>query len=450
MTCPDRACSGVAAEEMSVVKHLLTLLCVCTLMACAQSSSVSESTTASSTSAASDKPNFGDASAGPPTQQASTITQPSADKQSAAAQPTSASIDNGDPALDAEPINNRLDTKRLDALYRSRTGSGESVADYPIGPGDIVQISVPPIDELRERTVRVEADGSISLPMLGTLQAGGLTEKQLRAELDNKLKTYMYQPEVDVFVKEYRSRQVAVIGMVNRPGLITLTGPDETVLDMLTRAGGLTATAADEIILMPAEENKQQVIGRIAEVSANGADPAAALHNSASADAAIAREAAFKKGELGALLRQNSHPLIIGLKSTALSGGGTYLNMPTRPGDVIVVPGGGEVMVIGWVQNPGHFQVGSGLTVLGAIGAAGGPMYAANRSDVHLIRTRRDSSKLVVKIDLDKIKDGQEPDFPVRGNDVIDVPYSTVKVGPYVFYQMLSKMAIGGPAVPTP
>ena len=342
------------------------------------------------------------------------------------------------------------DTTRLDALYRSRT-QGETVADYPIGPGDIVQVSVPPIDELRERTVRVEADGSMSLPMLGTLQAGGLTEKQLRAEINERLKKYMYKPEVEVFVKEYRSREVAVIGMVNTPGLITLTGPNETVLDMMTRAGGLTATAADEIILMPAEQDKQQEIGRIAEVAAKGADPAAGLHNGVTPSAASAeREAAFKRGELSALLRQNAHPLVIALKSTALTGGGTYLNMPVRPGDVIVVPGGGDVMVVGWVQNPGHFTVGSGLTVLGAIGAAGGPMFAADPSDVHLIRTRRDGSKLVLKIDVDKVKNGQESDFPVRGNDVIDVPYSTVKVGPYVFYQMLSKMAIGGPAIPTP
>jgi protein involved in polysaccharide export with SLBB domain len=426
---------------MNVIKYLLTLLCVCALMACAQSSSVSESAASSSSSAASDKPNFGDARADPPPQQAGATAQPGTpDPQSADASTPSA----------PPPVDNVQDTTRLDALYRSRT-RGESVADYPIGPGDIVQISVPPIDELRDRTVRVEADGSISLPMLGTLQAGGLTEKQLRAELNERLKTYMYKPEVDVFVKEYRSREVAVVGMVNNPGLITLTGPDETVLDMMTRAGGLTATAADEIILMPAEENKQQAIGRIAEVSANGADPAAALHNGVPpSDASASREAAFKRGELSALLRQNSHPLIIGLKSTALTGGGTYLNMPVRPGDVIVVPGGGDVMIVGWVQNPGHFQVGSGLTVLGAIGAAGGPMFAANRSDVHLIRTRRDGSKLVLKIDLDKIKDGQEADFPVRGNDVIDVPYSSVKVGPYVFYQILSKMAVGGPTLPTP
>jgi protein involved in polysaccharide export with SLBB domain len=424
---------------MIIIKHLLTLFCVCVVTACAQSSAVSESAAASSTSAPADKPNFGDASASLPTAQASATAQPGA----AEVRPDTASA----PAVPA-PIDNVQDTTRLDALYRSRT-RGESVADYPIGPGDIVQISVPPIDELRERTVRVEADGSVSLPMLGLLQAGGLTEKQLRAELTEKLKQYMYKPEVDVFVKEYRSRQVAVIGMVNNPGLVTLAGPNETVLDMMTRAGGVTATAADEIILMPAEQNKQQAIGRIAEVSANGADPAAALHNSAAADATAAREAAFKKGELGAFLRQNSHPLVIGLKSTALTGGGIYLNMPVRPGDVIVVPGGGEVMVVGWVQNPGHFQVGSGLTALGAIGAAGGPMFAANRSDIHLVRTRRDGSKLVLRIDIDKIKNGQESDLPVRGNDVIDVPYSSAKVGPYVFYQILSKMSVGGPSIPT-
>ncbi|HEY2525491.1 MAG TPA: polysaccharide biosynthesis/export family protein [Candidatus Binataceae bacterium] len=426
---------------MNFAKYFLPLLCGCTLMACAQGTSVSGSGAVSSVGAASDKPNFGDTSAGPPPQ--SDAQRGAADSASSGSQGSAAS--SGVPDRD-----NGQDTTRIEALYRTRTG-GPSVADYPIGPGDVIEISVPPIDELRERTVRVEADGAISLPMLGTLKAGGLTEKQLVAELEERLKTYMYKPEVDVFVKEYRSRQVAVVGMVNNPGLVTLSGPNETVLDMLTRAGGLTATAADEVILMPAEENKQQEIGRIAEVSAKGADPAAALHSGlAPSDSSAKHEAAFKRGELSALLRQNAHPLIIGLKSTALTGGGVYLNMPVRPGDVIVVPGGGDVMVIGWVQNPGHFQVGSGLTVLGAVGAAGGPMFAANRNDVRLVRTRRDGSKLVMKIDLDEIQNGQEGDLPVQGNDVIDVPYSTVKVGPYVFYQMLSKMAIGGPSVPAP
>ena len=364
----------MTARIVNFAKYFLTLLCVCTLMACAQSTSVSDNRAASSVGPASDKPNFGDTTAGPPPRSDASAEPSAADSASSGSQASVASS----AAVDRD---NGPDTTRIEALYRSRT-RGSSVADYPTGPGDVIEISVPPIDELRERTVRVEADGAISLPMLGTLKAGGLTEKQLVAELEERLKTYMYKPEVDVFVKEYRSRQVAVVGMVNNPGLVTLSGPNETVLDMLTRAGGLTATAADEVILMPAEESKQQEIGRIAEVSAKGADPSAALHSGlAPSDSSATHAAAFNRGELSALLRQNAHPLIIGLKSTALAGGGVYLNMPVRPGDVIVVPGGGDVMVIGWVQNPGHFQVGSGLTVLGAVGAAGGPMFAANRND---------------------------------------------------------------------
>lgn len=336
---------------------------------------------------------------------------------------------------------------RLAALFRERT-QGSAVKDYPIGPGDVLEISVPPIDELAKRTVRVEADGTISLPMLGTIKAGGLTQEQLRAELRDKLKTYMYNPDVEVFVQQYNSREVAVIGAVNHPGLITLTGPNETVLDMLTRAGGLASAAADEVILLPVEYSSQGEAGRVRQVSAQTPAPLDGLRKGK--DEAASSSPAFQDNEVSALLRQNSHPLIIGLKSSALTGAAGYLNMPVRPGDVLVVPGGGQVMVIGWVQHPGHFEVGSGLTALGAIGAAGGPMYAADTSDVHLIRTRRDGSKLVLTLNLSEIKNGSERDPHVRGNDVIDVPYSDLKIGPYVFYQVLTRMAVGGPMLPTP
>lgn len=422
---------------MNFTKSLLALLCACALSACG-TQYTSESLVAPNDPAAvsvGETVATGDAAAAP-----------------ASADPSAAQRLDGhgaQQAADPEAYSPKAvqDAGRLEALFRERT-NGQVVTDYPIGPGDVLEISVPPIDELKKRTVRVEADGTISLPMLGTLKAGGLTEGQLHAALQDKLKTYMYNPEVELFVKEYHSREVAVVGAVNTPGLVTLSGPDETVLDMLTRAGGLSDKAADEIILLPAEYASEPAAGRIARVSAQAPAPTDGLRRNA-ADGARAREA-FQQREVGALLHQNSHPLIIALKNTALTGSGGYLNMPVRPGDVIVVPGGGEVMVVGWVQNPGHFKVGSGLTVLGAIGAAGGPMYAADTANVHLIRTRRDGSKLVLRIDLGKIKDGGQPDLPVRGNDVIDVPYSDLKIGPYVFYQVLTKMAVGGPVMPAP
>ncbi len=107
-------------------------------------------------------------------------------------------------------------------------------------------------------------------------------------------------------------------------------------------------------------------------------------------------------------------------------------------------------MVLGWVEAPGSFAVGSGFTVLGAVGAAGGPMYAANLGDVKLIRTDKDGVKRIVRINLERVAHGDEPDLPVHGNDVIEVPYSWLKIGPYVFYQILTRMGLGFVGLPIP
>jgi SLBB domain-containing protein len=138
----------------------------------------------------------------------------------------------------------------------------------------------------------------------------------------------------------------------------------------------------------------------------------------------------------------------IRLKDNNLAGAGKYVEMPMRPGDVLVVPGGGDVMVVGWVHQPGRFQVGSGLTVLGAIGAAGGPMYAAKTKSIVLIRTGKHGGKITIPINMDQITHGQAVDPPVQANDVIDVPYSGLRIGPYIFYSILTRVGISGPVIP--
>jgi len=146
--------------------------------------------------------------------------------------------------------NSETNQARLKELYEKRSKAVESL-DYPIGPGDVIQVSVPGVDDLKERMVRVGGDGKIELPLIGQVQAGGLTEPQLTEQLKVALGKYMYSPQVDVFIKEYRSRQVAVVGAVRTPGLITLTNSDISILDAITQAGGLTAEAADEIVILP-------------------------------------------------------------------------------------------------------------------------------------------------------------------------------------------------------
>ncbi len=404
------------------------------------------------------------------------------DSARAGAQPTSTSTNPDQPPSASE----LADDANLDQIWQKRSAELSSSNDYPIGPGDVLTVSVPQMDELQERKVRVTSLGTIELPLVGSVRAGGLTEEQLEAELDNKLNNFMYNPQAAVYVNEYHNREVAVIGAVNHPGLVLLDSPSETILDVLTQAGGLSSTAADEIILIPVEQGDPSMAKRVSQVAYNSS--ASGIGGAATATDAGPGAPAHPVGQAGEvmpngpgreiqggnpginqkaqrmtqaaatppqadtaartldLIPANAHPLSIKIKSTSLTGAGKYINLPMRPGDVIVVPGGGNVMVVGWVQTPGYFQVGSGLTVLGAIGAAGGPMYAANTKDITLIRSNKDGSKDTIPIDLDQISKGSAADLPVKANDVVDVPYSNARIGPYVFYSILSRMGIGTPA----
>ena len=369
------------------------------------------------------------------------------------------------PPADAAPVatdmrvpsaaNSEVNQTRLKELYEKRSTAMESL-DYPIGPGDVIEITVPGVDDLKERLVRVGGDGRIELPLIGQIQAGGLTEPQLTESLKTALGKYMYSPQVDVFIKEYRSRQVAVVGAVRTPGLITLTNSDISILDAITQAGGLTAEAADEIVILPEVKGGQKQLARLAASLSEEHEP---HHKVATADQAQNvppeksddADHSDKEGTqlTMASLEQNvsnGPAVVIPLKSNSLRGSARYMNMPVRPGDVLIVPGGGNVMVTGWVYKPGFFQVGSGLTVLGAVGSAGGAMYAAAPSEATLIRSDATGNKVSLPINLDKIAKGEDPDIPVRANDVIDVPYSDLRIGPYVVYNILTRMSVPVPA----
>ena len=375
-----------------------------------------------------------------------------------------------DPSASTSPA----DLQSLEELWVKRTESSSSNADYPVGPGDVLSVSVPEIKELQKRTVRVTARGTIELPLVGIVEVGGLTEDGVAKELDHRLEKYMYSPEASVFVNEYRNREAAVVGAVNHPGLVLLDTPSETILDVITKAGGLLNTAADQLILIPAVPGGNPMMGRVSSITrrfdgtnntkpddppAPGQSVAAApdgvdsseLHASSPTELVDPQRLRPKSNEndfstsVLQMLPSNARPISISLRSTSLTGAGKYLNLPARPGDVIVVPGGGDVMVVGWVQRPGYFAVGSGLTVMGAIGAAGGPMYAANADEVTLIRSTKNGSKVVLPVNLEKISKGEESDIPVKANDVIDVPYSGLRIGPYIFYSILSRMGIGAP-----
>jgi len=353
--------------------------------------------------------------------------------------------------------NSPANQERLEALWEKRSSAPSTSTDYPIGPGDVIEIEVPGVDDLKDRTVRVSGSGQIELPLIGVIDTSGQTESGLRDSLKAALGKYMYNPQVDVFVKEYHSRQVAVVGAVRSPGLVVLTGGGETILDVITQAGGMTPDAADEIVILPEVKGGRERLQQIA-ASMSGGDssgkPAAnpqsvsgTTNETQAGSTQTTQSAPMQAGngavDLAALEQEvsNGPAVIIPLK-TAMRGSAKYMNMPANPGDIIVVPGGGNVMVTGWVYKPGYFGVGSGLTVLGAVASAGGAMFAANTSEATLIRSDGVGNKVSLPVNLDKIATGEAPDIPVRANDVVDVPYSDLKIGPYVFYNILTRVPL--------
>jgi protein involved in polysaccharide export with SLBB domain len=113
----------------------------------------------------------------------------------------------------------------------------------------------------------------------------------------------------------------------------------------------------------------------------------------------------------------------------------------------VIVPAGGEVAVIGWVYNPGHFKVRQGLTATAAIGDAGGLMYAADQSKIRILRSTDSGLSQSIDLDWAKIEAGREPDPLVQGNDTIEVFYSKARILPYIVYNILnSKIGVALPA----
>lgn len=127
-------------------------------------------------------------------------------------------------------------------VFAGPSAPAAAVSDtYTIGPGDLLGIYVWK-EEGMQKEVLVRPDGGITFPLIGEIQAGGLTAKQLSSVLAKKLKRYIPNPNVTVSVLQAVSNKIYVIGKVNRPGEFTATGYMD-VLQALTMAGGLTPYA---------------------------------------------------------------------------------------------------------------------------------------------------------------------------------------------------------------
>jgi polysaccharide export outer membrane protein len=121
-------------------------------------------------------------------------------------------------------------------------GAYVGVSDYRVGPQDLIEITVFQVPDL-SRTVRVNSGGQISLPLIGAVQAGGLTIQELEREIGRKLsEKYLQNPQVTAFVKEFTSQRVTLEGSIAKPGIYPLTGRT-SLLQAIAMAGGLDKLA---------------------------------------------------------------------------------------------------------------------------------------------------------------------------------------------------------------
>jgi len=346
---------------------------------------------------------------------------------------------------------------KLEALASARRGD-QSEDDFTLGPGDVLQCSVPAIEDLKDRSVRVSGDDTIALPLIGVIDVKGMTEQDVRNALKKRLEKYMYDPQVEVFAKEYQSRQVAVVGMVQKPRLYPLTSPTDTVLSTISRAGGMTEAAAPRLLLIPAPPGQgartSALLAAAAGIGENGnvdhvadggnvastatqsqqvgQDVATHDANAQSVPASYTPQATTVPPTLA-----HTEPIVIDLSNTASE---SHLDLPARPGDVVIVPAAGEVMVKGWVKNEGAFKITPNMTVLGAVTAAGGQMFS---SSAEILRTDLNGGKVEIPVDLSAIEKMSAPDVPVQAGDIVIVNRSATGAVPYALYSLFSKFGTG-------
>jgi polysaccharide export outer membrane protein len=115
-------------------------------------------------------------------------------------------------------------------------------ATFPLGSGDVLEISVWG-DESLARKVLVRPDGKISFPLVGDMQAAGVSVENLRAELETRIGEYIHGAPVTVMLIESRSSKVSVVGKVQKSGVFPMDGP-MSVLQALAMAGGMTPYAS--------------------------------------------------------------------------------------------------------------------------------------------------------------------------------------------------------------
>ena len=156
---------------------------------------------------------------------------------------------------------------------KNTRGDSEGASDYRVGAQDVLEITVFGVKDL-SRSVRVNSNGQISLPLVGNVSAGGHTIPELEHDIGEMLaKTYLQNPQVSVFVKEFASQRITMEGLLKNPGIYPITGKT-SLLQAVAIAGGLDPLADLQGIVVFRQVNGRKAVALfdLAKIQAGQSD----------------------------------------------------------------------------------------------------------------------------------------------------------------------------------
>jgi len=272
---------------------------------------------------------------------------------------------------------------------------------YKIGSGDILDITVWNEPNLT-KVITVGKQGNINLPLLGEFSVDGLTCKEIEETMVSNLKEggYILSPQVNVLVKEYKSKKIMVFGLTNKPGIHYLKRKTD-ILELISDVG-IDSDAGTILIHRGALlKNKRLEESLLTQSIENSSISSIQEDDVVSVDL---------------------HALLVAADLSQ--------NVEVKSGDIMYVTTGTKhtVYVLGEVKNPGPYSITKGLTLLGAIEKAGSFTQFAAANRIKILREIPNSDeKETIKIRMKDIKRGDKSkDIELIPGDVIVVPESWI------------------------
>lgn len=281
-----------------------------------------------------------------------------------------------------------LASNSIDAPNKA-SGATRSSEHYRIGPGDVLDVRVFNKPQFSRDGARVDGRGMIRMPFIdGEIQAACMTEQQLADDVGKRYVDYLRNPQVDVFIREFQSQPVAVLGAVRAPSRFQLQRRVR-LLELLSFAGGPTENA-----------------GRTIQI----------VHTTTSAACNDSGQLETNETEASALDNY---------KLDETMNGADAANPFVRPGDVVSIAEAEQAYIVGNVLRPSAIPLKDRITVSRAIAMGGGLMPDTKTDRVRIVRQPPGSlAKTEIFVDLKAIDKRQAEDVVLQAGDIVDVPVS--------------------------